>query len=110
MAWHEAQHLGAYENKRPRLEKHYFFPKPWEALRMGSRKPTTEGNKAAWGVNDDDASAGGPDQEEDAVEAESASEEAGSEEDATASQANRELSMLEPAIVEPLTADAALIE
>lgn len=37
MAWHAATHRGDYERKRPRIEMHYFYPKPWETLRIGPR-------------------------------------------------------------------------
>jgi hypothetical protein len=39
MAWHKAAHAGAYQKpkKHLRLEQHYFYPKPWEALRIGAR-------------------------------------------------------------------------
>ncbi len=40
MAWHEATHLRAYADHRPRIEKHYFYPKPWEALQIGPRVAT----------------------------------------------------------------------
>jgi hypothetical protein len=42
MAWHEATHNGAYSQHRGRIEKHFFYPKPWEALRVGPRKATSE--------------------------------------------------------------------
>ena len=42
MAWHKAQHANAYKCDRPRLEKHYFYAKPWEALNTKSRKVSTE--------------------------------------------------------------------
>jgi hypothetical protein len=41
MAWHDATHRRAYKDHRPRLEMHYFYPKPWEALKIGSRPETT---------------------------------------------------------------------
>ncbi|MCO8121950.1 hypothetical protein NHH03_09400 [Stieleria sp. TO1_6] len=39
MAWHHAKHAGAYKapKKHLRLEQHYFYPKPWEVLRVGPR-------------------------------------------------------------------------
>jgi hypothetical protein len=39
MSWHRAVHTGAYEKpkKHIRLEQHYFYPKPWEALKIGAR-------------------------------------------------------------------------
>ena len=42
MAWHNATHRGYYENKSPRIVTHYFYPKPWEGLRIGPRRPTTQ--------------------------------------------------------------------
>ncbi|MCP4888377.1 MAG: hypothetical protein GY904_17400 [Planctomycetaceae bacterium] len=44
MAWHNATHRGYYKNKSPRIVTHYFYPKPWEGLRIGPRRPTTEEN------------------------------------------------------------------
>ncbi|WP_146458807.1 hypothetical protein [Rubripirellula tenax] len=38
MAWHDATHRDAYKCDRPRLEMHYFYPKPYEALRIGPRR------------------------------------------------------------------------
>ncbi|MEM1070537.1 MAG: hypothetical protein AAGI63_16665, partial [Planctomycetota bacterium] len=38
MAWHRATHLGYYKNHAPRMVTHYFYPKPWEALRNGANK------------------------------------------------------------------------
>ncbi len=37
MAWHNATHRGYYENDSPRIVTHYFYPKPWEAMRIGPR-------------------------------------------------------------------------
>jgi hypothetical protein len=37
MRWHKATHLGHYKNHAPRMVAHYFYPKPWEALRIGPR-------------------------------------------------------------------------
>ncbi len=37
MAWHNATHQNAYKCDRPRLEAHYFYPKPYDALRTGPR-------------------------------------------------------------------------
>lgn len=41
MAWHRAVHTGAYEEpkKHLRLEQHYFYPKPYEVLTVGPRRP-----------------------------------------------------------------------
>jgi hypothetical protein len=41
MAWHNATHRGHYKNHRPRMVMHYFYPKPWESLRIGARPKTT---------------------------------------------------------------------
>jgi len=37
MRWHEAEHRGYYENDAPRMVTHYFYPKPWEAIKVGPR-------------------------------------------------------------------------
>ena len=37
MRWHKAKHLGHYKNHAPRMVAHYFYPKPWESLRIGPR-------------------------------------------------------------------------
>ncbi len=37
MAWHNAIHRGNYKKKMPRTEMQYFYPKPWEALKIGPR-------------------------------------------------------------------------
>lgn len=39
MAWHDAAHRGAYRDHRGRLEKQFFYPKPWEVLQIGARVP-----------------------------------------------------------------------
>lgn len=44
MAWHEAQHMNAYRCRRGRIERHYFYPKPWEALQVGPRTPSDSGD------------------------------------------------------------------
>lgn len=40
MAWHHASHSGAYQHdkKHQRYERHYFYPKPWEMLKIGARR------------------------------------------------------------------------
>jgi hypothetical protein len=43
MAWHNAANRGYYKNHRPRMEMQYFYPKPWEALKIGARRPTVPG-------------------------------------------------------------------
>ena len=40
MSWHDATHQKAYELDRGRLEKHFFYPKPWEGLELGPRAAT----------------------------------------------------------------------
>lgn len=38
MVWHRDQHEGRYNGKHcPRVDRQYFYPKPWEALRVGPR-------------------------------------------------------------------------
>ncbi len=41
MAWHRAEHRGYYDCDYPRVETHYFYPKPWEAMRIGPRASRT---------------------------------------------------------------------
>lgn len=43
MAWHDAQHMNAYRDHRGRIVRHYFYPKPWEALAAGSRNANDAG-------------------------------------------------------------------
>lgn len=47
MAWHRATHRGYYKNHSPRMVTHYFYPKPWEALRIGARPDTTSENASS---------------------------------------------------------------
>lgn len=47
MAWHKAEHIGAYKNHLPRIENAYFYPKPWEAMRIGQRVSVLEPAKQA---------------------------------------------------------------
>ncbi len=42
MAWHKADHQCAYSQDAGRIERHYFYPKPWEALKVGPRR-TSDG-------------------------------------------------------------------
>lgn len=44
MAWHHASHAGAYKHpkKHVRFEQHYFYPKPWEAMKIGPRPSTVQ--------------------------------------------------------------------
>ncbi|EMI22015.1 signal peptide protein [Rhodopirellula maiorica SM1] len=37
MAWHKAEHRGSYDKKGCRTVMTYFYPKPWEALKIGPR-------------------------------------------------------------------------
>ncbi|XZE54701.1 hypothetical protein SH139x_000679 [Planctomycetaceae bacterium SH139] len=37
MSWHEHVHMGSYRNHAGRIEKKYFYPKPWEVLTVGPR-------------------------------------------------------------------------
>lgn len=44
MVWHRAVHAGAYEapKNRYRLEQHFFYPKPYEALTVGPRRSRSQ--------------------------------------------------------------------
>ncbi|MEL6107135.1 MAG: hypothetical protein AAFU85_13920 [Planctomycetota bacterium] len=48
MSWHRAKHNGAYEKPKnaKRIEYHYFYPKPWEVLRIGARSSVTQGRES----------------------------------------------------------------
>ena len=37
MRWHRATHQGQYKRGAPRMVAHYFYPKPWESIRIGAR-------------------------------------------------------------------------
>ena len=54
MAWHEASHQQAYKLDRGRLEKHYFYNKPWEGLPMGPRPETVSNANAIEPIPSDD--------------------------------------------------------
>jgi hypothetical protein len=41
MAWHNAVHRGTYK-KKMRTEMQYFYPKPWEAMRIGARTAASD--------------------------------------------------------------------
>ena len=41
IAWHQAEHRGDYCHDCP-TTLHYFYPKPWEALRIGPRDPVAQ--------------------------------------------------------------------
>jgi hypothetical protein len=47
MAWHDATHQRAYSDHRGRIEKHYFYPKPWEGLQLGSRQSSQADREAS---------------------------------------------------------------
>ncbi|QDT03204.1 hypothetical protein K227x_15860 [Rubripirellula lacrimiformis] len=58
MAWHKATHQKAYECDRPRLETHYFYPKPYEALKVGPRpKPEADVARAKLNTFDNEGDA-----------------------------------------------------
>ena len=46
MSWHRSVHRGYYANHAPRMEDRYYYPKPWEALQVGSRT-AVNGSQAA---------------------------------------------------------------
>jgi hypothetical protein len=46
MAWHAATHRRLYQNHRPRMAQHFFYPKPWEGLRIGPRVSTAPDGKS----------------------------------------------------------------
>ncbi|MGB7343967.1 MAG: hypothetical protein WBD20_07125, partial [Pirellulaceae bacterium] len=39
IVWHRAEHQSLYANDACRNEPHYFYPKPWESLQNGPRRP-----------------------------------------------------------------------
>ncbi len=85
MAWHNAEHRNAYKNHRPRIEVHYFYPKPWEALKVGARPaPETAIDSVLDALGGDE-----PQQDEPAEE---------------------EMELPQPLPAGPLTADEQLIE
>ena len=43
MSWHEHVHSGAYRNHAGRIEKKFFYAKPWEILTVGPRTPAQLG-------------------------------------------------------------------
>ena len=86
MAWHDAAHRRAYKDHRPRIEKHYFYPKPWESLRVGGRVAKGEGDQSPDESRESSGGVYGYDAMEDGAPD------------------------LEPVTLEPLAADAALIE
>ena len=42
MSWHASKHRNAYKDHKPRTVMHYFYPKPWEALKIGPRVDTVK--------------------------------------------------------------------
>lgn len=61
MAWHAATHRGDYECDRGRVELQYFYPKPYEALRIGSRpKPESMANDTRFEKEDREVTFDGP--------------------------------------------------
>lgn len=61
MAWHAATHRGDYECDRGRVELQYFYPKPYEALRIGTRpKPDSADAKTRAEVEDREVTFDGP--------------------------------------------------
>ncbi len=40
MSWHASKHRNAYKDHKPRTVMHYFYPKPWEAIKIGPRVDT----------------------------------------------------------------------
>ena len=54
MAWHEASHQQAYKLDRGRLEKHYFYQKPWEGIQMGPRPETVSTENTIQPIPSDD--------------------------------------------------------
>jgi len=37
MQWHKSTHRGDYARDAGRVVDHYFYPKPWESIRIGAR-------------------------------------------------------------------------
>lgn len=54
MAWHDATHQRAYQDHRGRLEKHFFYPKPWEGLKIGPRESVLESPGSDYGATSGD--------------------------------------------------------
>jgi len=42
MSWYASKQRNAYKDHKPRTVMHYFYPKPWEALRTGPRVDTVK--------------------------------------------------------------------
>ena len=40
MSWHASKHRNAYKDHKPRTVMHYFYPKPWDAIKIGPRIDT----------------------------------------------------------------------
>jgi hypothetical protein len=45
MSWHASKHRNAYKDHKPRTVMHYFYPKPWDAIQIGSRVDTVNMTK-----------------------------------------------------------------
>ena len=48
MRWHRATHQGQYRRKDHRMVANYFYPKPWESLRIGARPRTDSENESQY--------------------------------------------------------------
>ena len=48
MAWQRAWERGYYADHAPRMETHYIFPKPWEALGVGAKPKRGDDAKAVY--------------------------------------------------------------
>ncbi|MEM6979471.1 MAG: hypothetical protein AAF539_07355 [Planctomycetota bacterium] len=65
MAWHRAEHMGLYRNTGlrghlkgtycppQRIEQHFFYPKPWEVLTTGPRRPSNVSKSNPEAINID---------------------------------------------------------
>lgn len=42
MSWHASKHRNAYKDHKPRTVMHYFYPKPWDAIKVGARLNTVD--------------------------------------------------------------------
>lgn len=40
MSWHASKHRNAYKDHKPRTVMHYFYAKPWDAIKVGPRVDT----------------------------------------------------------------------
>ncbi len=60
MSWHRSVHRGYYANHAPRMEDRYYYPKPWEALQVGSRTPVQRSQAATSEFPDDTSTSDRP--------------------------------------------------